>query len=199
MNTIKRVKILITLGLLANTLYITPLWAQAPAEEVSVKGTQMTAGELFDEALKNPFTVDENNNIVTTDEAEEFFNIYENKDGNLQIEFTNKSVERLGSMEPEAIRNVLLGLRDKLVETAPGIQNQYENLLFSSENGEEFARIDSQTLTVGVIGNQNKALDTKTTEIGTMAAQQESQVQSGMRPAQQQSAAGAAGAFSTQK
>jgi hypothetical protein len=138
MNTIKRVKILIILGLLANTLYITPLWAQrtqrtqgAQEQEQATMGKQIAAliDTAFVEALNDPLQPNEYFNI----------NLDDNEDGNLQIKFADKGVELLRSMEDEDIKYAFVGLRDKLVATEPDIIDRYESLSFTDPNGVEFA------------------------------------------------------------
>jgi hypothetical protein len=226
MNALKRVKKIIAIGLLANTLYITPIWAQAPTKVVTqapaevVMGTQMTARELLnlDSVLLRPFkvttvTTDKDGNelpseknyeaIDTTDEAKEFFELHDDENGKAVVTFTDKGVELIRSMEPEDRMKTLRGLSDMLAQTAP--EDQYESLAFADPGGEVFARatfLDDGTVDDINIGDEAagaELIDTDRTDSETSLTSQESQGQPVTLPRQQQGGGSTAGALSTQQ
>jgi hypothetical protein len=213
MNAIKRVKILITLGLLANTLYITPLWAEAS----------------FSEAMEDAFTFkyeETYQEIVLTEQAREFMSMSFDDDG-VVLTFTEKGQKSLSSMDAYDQDELFEGLYDQYSDSAHGLSNitikdsngteiykaeldnkdtynWWRDPVESYEPGDEPGDDEDYYGDYDWNGGPNEVagaglMDTQTTEKETMAPQQESQVQSGMRSAQKQSggdAAGTAGALS---
>jgi len=81
MNALKKVKKLIAIGLLANTLYITPIWAQPANPQTTVAATQTDDGDIDEEKYLKAlgevgsllFDTDKYGNIDVADDYKEFF------------------------------------------------------------------------------------------------------------------------------
>jgi hypothetical protein len=136
MNTFKRVKILITLGLLANILYITPIWAEE-SSQYKLQGSANSNTLL--EATRSG-VIKDGSKLVATEDAKQFFQISaleRNPDAVAFIKFNEKGMSALKRL-PDSER---VQVYKQVAESARSLGFKGSFLFMDSTNEQNKANI----------------------------------------------------------
>jgi hypothetical protein len=194
MNTIKRVKILITLGILANTLCITPILAQPsnPDPTTAAANVPDVALEYADRArfllaMNQAFEPGEEVGIRVTDEARQYADLEVEGDVAL-FTFNEKGMDHLIALGDEQGADLIKGLAQSYGSTANSIPPVF--FLTNDAGGRALATAvisEGKVESMAWANNRgSKARDFKITKDRTTGNLTEPESQSAVIPAQKQ-------------
>jgi hypothetical protein len=205
MNALKRVKKLIAIGLLANTLYITPIWAQGvqlsdPAAVANIPTLVVFLTTLQEDAiLLDKSGVFRNTNDEVISKNDVVMGRLSQANGNLEIAFSQTDSEKITALDSLTQTKVFW----EFAIQASNL-NRDDDIIFRDSEQKELA---SATIVAGTVANIDimnrydlagaELMDTEPTDSGTFLTPQKPEGQSGPLKQQNTSGGGAAGAAST--